>query len=65
MKIGPASLEREARGHRVAVEHPHRLERVLLEVLAEAVELLEQVVRHGDDVAADLVGLDKVEYLAR
>ncbi len=37
-------LQREARGDGVAVEHPHRLQRVLLEVLAEAVELLEQVV---------------------
>src|SRR5271165_4727540 len=62
---GPSSLQSEARGHRVAVEHPDRLQRVLIEVLAETVELLEQVVGHGDDVAADLIGLHEVENLAR
>ena len=50
---------------RVAVEHLHGLQRELIEVLAEQVELLEQVVGHGDDVAADLVGLHDVEDLAR
>ena len=60
-----SSLEREARGERVAVEHPDRLQRELLEVLAEAVELLQQVVGDGDDVTADLVGLHEVEDLAR
>src|SRR3989442_7466376 len=29
----PISLQREARGDRVAVEHPHRLQRVLLETV--------------------------------
>ena len=47
------------------VEHLHRLERVLVEVLADQRELVQDVVGHGDDVAADLVGLEDVEQLAR
>ena len=46
-------------------EHLHGLERERVEILAEQVELGEQVVRHRDDVAADRVGLDEVEHLAR
>ena len=34
-----------------------------IEVLAEQVELLEQVVGHGDDVTPDLISLHDVEYL--
>ena len=50
---------------RVAVEHLHGLERELLEVLAEQSSFLSRSWRHGDDVAADLVGLDEVQHLAR
>src|SRR5207302_4673331 len=56
-------LEREARRHRVAVEHPHGLERVLLQVLAEAVDLLEQIVGHRGDVTANAFGQHEIEDL--
>src|SRR5262249_32145725 len=56
-----SSLQSEARGNRVAVEHLHRLQRILLEALAEAVELLQQIVGDRDDVATDLIGLHQVE----
>src|SRR5688572_13237101 len=60
-----ASTEAIAGVHRVAMEHPHGVERELVEVLAEQLQLAEQVVRDGDDVAAGAVGLDDVEDLAR
>ena len=43
----------------------HRLERILVEILADQRQLGEHVVGDGDDVAADLVGLEDVEQLAR
>ena len=58
-------LQREAGGERVAAEHLHGLQRVLQQILAQQIELLEQVVGDRDDVAADLIGLDQVEDLAR
>src|SRR5271170_3452414 len=68
--VGPlsrcaSSLQREARGNCVAVEHPHRLQGVLLEALAEAVELLQQIVGDRNDVATHLVSLHQVEDLPR
>ena len=59
------SSELEAGQRCVAVEHLHGLERELVEVLADKRELLEQVGRHRDDVAADRVGLEDVQQLAR
>ena len=58
-------FENEARVVRVAMEHLDGLERELVEILAERVELRQQVVGQRDDVTADLVGLDDVEDLAR
>ena len=48
----------------VLVEHLHGGERHIFEVTARAAELLEQVMSHGDDVAADGVGLADIEDLA-
>src|ERR1700730_9168073 len=50
-------LERESCGDSVAVEHLHGLERELLEVLAEQVQLRQEIARHGNDLTADLIGL--------
>src|SRR4051812_44673139 len=58
-------LEREPGRLRVAMEHLDGFQRELLEVLAQRLRLGEQVAGHRDDVAADLVGLDEVEDLAR
>src|SRR6476646_424102 len=55
--------EMEAGGQRVGAEHLHGLEREGVEILAEQVELRDEVARHRDDVAADRVGLDEVEDL--
>ena len=49
----------------VLVEHLHGLERVFVHVLADQRQLLDDVVGHRDDLAADLVGLEDVEQLAR
>ena len=57
--------KRKACGDRVAVKHLHGLERVLQQILAQQVELLEQVVGHRDDVTPDLVGLHDVQDLPR
>jgi hypothetical protein len=52
------SSQLEPRLDRVISEHLHRVQRVFVEVLADQGELLEQVVGDGDDVAADLVGME-------
>src|SRR6188474_2908637 len=57
--------ELEARGERVRPEHLHGLERERVEILAEELELCDQLVGHRDDVAADRAGLDEVQDLAR
>ena len=44
------------------MEHLNRLERVPVEILAEQIELREQVVRERDDVAADLARLDPSSF---
>src|SRR2546422_7540153 len=46
-------------------KHPHRLERVVVEVLAHQIELVEDLVRHRDDVASDGVGVEDIEEFAR
>src|SRR3990172_9273156 len=62
---GSCWLELEACLRRVVVEHLHRIERVFVQGPADQTQLLHNVVRHGDDVAADGVGLKDVEKLAR
>ncbi len=47
------------------MEHLHRVERVVIEALADERQLLEDVVRDRDDVAADGIGLEDVQQLAR
>ena len=54
-----------ARGLSVVVEHLHGFERILVHVLADQRQLLDDVVGHRDDLAADLVGLENVEQFAR
>ena len=57
--------EREARRLGVVEEHLDGVERELVEVLADQRQLLQQVVGHGDHMAADRVGLEEVEQLPR
>ena len=57
--------EPEAGGQRCGPEHLDGLERERVEILAQEIELRDEVVRHRDDVAADRVGLDEVQDLAR
>jgi hypothetical protein len=58
-------LERKAGSKRVVSEHLDRFERELVQILPERFELRQEIVREGDDVAADLVRLYDVEDLAR
>ncbi len=58
-------LDGIAGGSRVLVEHAHGLAGVDVEILADERQLLEHVGRDRNDVAADLVGLEDVEKLAR
>jgi len=50
---------------RVVPEHRDGLARVDVEVLADQIELLQQVGGQRDDVAADGIGLEQVEQFAR
>ncbi len=50
---------------RIVAEHLDGVERILVEGLADEAELLEDVRRGGDDVAADRIGLDEVQELPR
>jgi hypothetical protein len=59
------SVEHEPCSTRVFVEHLYCLQGILVEALPHKSKLLEDVVRDGDDVAADGVGLEDVEQLAR
>ena len=54
-----------AGGQRILVEHRHRLERITVEILADQRQLFDDVAGHGDDMAADFVGLENIEELAR
>src|ERR1700722_6433986 len=62
---GCGSFQSEVRGAGVIHEHFHRIEQVVTEIAAQQRELPQQIVRDRDDVAADGVGLDDVEQLAR
>src|SRR5688572_6643257 len=57
--------ELEAGGQRVGAEHLDGLERERVEILAQELELGDELARHRDDVAPDGVGLDEVQHLAR
>src|ERR1051325_1603335 len=57
--------EREAGLPAVREKHLHGVERVVAEVFAHELQLFQDVVGDGDDVAADGVGLEDVEELAR
>src|SRR5262245_64493309 len=66
------SLRREASGLdlisgrcRVAIESLHRLARIFRQILADEIELAQELVRYGDDVAAALLGMEDVQELAR
>src|SRR5262249_52605330 len=48
----------------VAIEGLHGLARILRQILANEIELAEELVRHGDDVAAALLGMEDVQELA-
>ena len=49
---------------RVVVEHLDRIERILVEILADQRQFLERVVGHGDDVATDLIRVENVQEFA-
>src|SRR5262245_12894679 len=59
-----ADLQLESRGSTVPVKNLHGIERVFGEIAADIAELLDDVGRHRDHVAADVVGLPDVEELA-
>ncbi len=68
LEFGPKhsrSLQSKVRGASIVHEHFHRVERILGEIAAQQRKLLQQIVRDGDDVAADGIGLHDVEQLAR
>src|SRR5262245_3845856 len=58
-------LDGEAGGDRVAPEHLDGLQRIGVEILVDQAQLVEDVVGHRDDVAADGIRLEDVEQLAR
>src|ERR1019366_4250281 len=45
----------------IPMEHLDRVERILVQILADESKLLQNIVSHGDDVAADCVGLKHVQ----
>src|ERR1035441_4699881 len=49
---------------RVPMKHLDRVERILMEILADESQLLQNIVSQGDDVAADCVGLKHVQEFA-
>ena len=74
MKGAKASLQRIGHGglgfegvagaRRVVVEHLHGLEGEIVQVFSDEVDLLEQVGGHGNDVAANFVGLENIQKFA-
>src|SRR6266404_2649313 len=58
-------LKLESRGDRVLVKHPDGIERELGQIhSAQFGDLVENVVRHGDDIAPALRGLEDIEHFA-
>jgi hypothetical protein len=47
------------------IEHFHGVEGVVAEILADQSQLLQDVVGHGDDMAADRICLENIEQLTR
>src|SRR5579862_4872865 len=58
-------LQLESRRRRILQERLYRVQRQVVQVLADAAEFFEDVVRDGDDLAADLVGLEDIVEFAR
>src|SRR6516164_1787900 len=48
----------------VAIERLHRFARTFRQILADEIELAQELVRHRDDVAAALLGMEDVQELA-
>src|SRR5262249_47265494 len=48
----------------VAIERLHRFARIFRQILADEIELAQELVRHRDDVAAALLGMEDVQELA-
>src|SRR5262245_9510306 len=60
-----SSLDLISGRRRIAIESLNRLARIFREILADEIELAQELVRHGDDVAAALLGMEDVQELAR
>ena len=50
----------KAGGNRVVAKHLYGVQRVLTEISTYEFELLQNVVRHGNDMTTDLVGMEDV-----
>src|SRR6266446_5826512 len=48
----------------VAIERLHCFARIFRQILADEIELAQELVRHRDDVAAALLGMEDVQELA-
>src|SRR5688500_20327446 len=59
------ALKLEARLYRVVPEHLYGFKGVLGEILADDIQLLQDVVGDRDDVAANGVGVEDIEQFAR
>src|ERR1700730_434371 len=62
---GDSFAWRESGSNRVAIEHSHGIERILVQVVTDERQLTQYVAGCRNDVAADAVSLENIEHLAR